>query len=175
MMMRLASTDNQTVRLRKANTVDGLTAFSLIEVMIAATITTIIFSAVYFGLMTGFMMVKSSREQLRANQVCLSRMEGVRLCNWDTQLFSNNIVSPTFTEYYYPVGLGSQSNSVIYYGTMQFSNVTMNPTPSYAANVRLLTVTVTWTNIGNGSINVHVEKMSSYVARYGVQTYVYTH
>lgn len=153
----------------------GRRAFSLIEVMIAVAITAIIFSAVHFGLSTGFVLVQTSREQLRANQVCLSRLEGLRLCNWDTQLFSNNIVPTTFTDYYYPTGLGFQSNSVVYYGTLQFSNVTVSPSPSYAANLRLVTVTVTWTNLGQGKTIVHTETMQTQVARYGIQNYVYTH
>jgi prepilin-type N-terminal cleavage/methylation domain-containing protein len=165
------SINTQTGRIMKM----GRRAFTLIEVMIAVVITAIIFSAVHYGLLTGFMMVASAREQLRGNQICLSRMEGIRLCNWDTQLFSNSIVPTSFTDYYYPVGMGYQSNGVVYYGTMTFSNVTLSPSPSYAANMRQVTVTVTWTNIGSGAQTVHTETMQSYVAHYGVQNYVYTH
>jgi prepilin-type N-terminal cleavage/methylation domain-containing protein len=161
------------IHARRVNS--GCQAFTLIEVMIATVITAIIFMAVQYGISTGFLMVELSREQLRADQVCLARMEGVRLCNWDTQLFNNNIVPSTFTDYYYPVGLGGGTNGVVYYGTMQFSGVNLSPAPSYAANMRLLTVTVTWTNALYSVQEAHVVTMKTYVGRYGVQTYVYTH
>ncbi len=153
----------------------GCRAFSLIEIMIAIVVTSIIFSAMHYGISTGFMMVQSAREQLRANQICISRMEGIRLCNWDSQLFSTSIVPTTFVDYYYPVGLGYQTNGVVYYGTMSFSNITMSPSPSYGANMRLATVTVTWTNSGQGKPVQHTERMQTYVSRYGIQSYIYTH
>lgn len=150
-------------------------AFTLIEVMLAVAITAIIFSAVHYGILTGFIYAESAREQLRANQICLARMEGIRLCNWDNQLFNTTICPTNFIEYYYPVGLGVQTNGVTYYGTLTFSNVSMSPVPSYSANIRLVTVTVTWTNGSQGRPMVHTEQMQTYVARYGIQGYVYTH
>lgn len=141
--------------------------------MIAIVVTSVVFSALHYGISTGYVLVQASREQLRANQICLSRMEGIRLCNWDTQLFSSDIVPTTFVDYYYPVGLGYQTNGVVYYGTLSFSNVSMSP--SYAANMKLATVTVTWTNSGQGKATAHTERMQTYVARYGIQSYVYTH
>ena len=173
--MMLATKKKRGFRLRSGKFLGGASAFTLIEVMIAMAITAIIFSAVHYGILTGFVMVQSAREQLRGNQICLSRMEGIRLCNWDTQLFDTNIVPTSFVEYYYPVGLGYQTNGVVYYGTLSFSNISFSTTPSYATNMRLLTVTVTWTNSGQGKANIHSEMMQTYVSHYGIQSYVYTH
>lgn len=151
-------------------------AFTLIEVMIAVAITAIIFMAVHYGIITGLMLAQSGREQLRANQICLSRMEGIRLCNWDTQLFSNSIVPTNFTDFYYPVGLGGYyTNGITYRGTVTFSSPFASNAPSYAANMRRVTVTVTWTNGALGSATIHTQQMQTFVARYGVQNYVYTH
>lgn len=165
----------QGFRLRSDKFIEGSSAFTLIEVMIAMAITAIIFSAVHYGILTGFVMVQSAREQLRGNQICLSRVEGIRLCNWDTQLFNTNIVPTSFVEYYYPAGLGYQTNGVAYYGTLTFSNITFGSAPSYSADMRLVTVTVTWTNGGQGKSSAHSETMQTYVSHYGIQSYVYTH
>lgn len=154
-------------------------AFTLIEVMIAVTMAAIVFTAVGYGLSTGFNVVQVSREQLRANQICLSRVEGIRLCRFDqTQLFNPNIVPRTFTDYFYPVGLGSESTNafITYNGTVTLNtNFTWSPHPSYASNLCLVTVTVTWEDRNFSSTKVRTQSVTTVVCKSGVQNYVYLH
>ena len=150
--------------------------FTLVEVMLAVVVAAIIFSAVGYGLNVGFALVQVSREELRANQICLSRMEGIRLCRWDNQLFNTNIVPRNFVDYFYPVGLSSQTNAfVVYQGTVTLNtNLTMSPTPSYASNLCLITVQVTWTdNSLNRTSLIRTQTVSTLVSRNGIQNYVF--
>lgn len=141
--------------------------------MIAVVVASVIFAAVGFGLTTGFGMVQGSREQLRANQICLYRMEGIRLCRWDTQLFNPAIVPRTFTDYFYPVGLTSDTNAyVVYKGTVTLdTNFTMSPKPSYYTNLCKVTVQVTWT--AKNSV-VQTQTVTTLVSKNGIQNYVFS-
>jgi prepilin-type N-terminal cleavage/methylation domain-containing protein len=148
-------------------------AFTLVEVMLAVVVASIIFAAVGFGLTTGFGLVQISREELRANQICLSRMEGIRLCRWDTQLFDTNFVPRTFTDHFYPVGINSETNAyVVYQGTVTLdTNFTLTPNPSYVSNLCKMTVQVTWTAKNN---LVQTQTMTTLISKNGIQNYVFS-
>ena len=148
-------------------------AFTLVEVMLAVVVASVIFAAVGFGMTAGFGLVQISREQLRANQICLSRMEGIRLCRWDTQLFNTNIVPRTFTDYFYPVGLSAQTNAyVVYNGTVTLEAVpAMSPSPSYVSNLCKVTVQVTWAAKNN---LVQTQTVTTLVSKNGIQNYVFS-
>lgn len=151
-------------------------AFTLVEMLVAAGVAAIVYAAVFCGVSTTFCMLNASRENLRATQIMVSRLEGVRLEAWTTnQLFSTSFVPPTFTEYFYPSGLSGSTNAgTCYSGTMTITpNPSMDNTPSYSGSMALVTVTLTWTNGGYGENNVHTRSMSTYVAQYGLQTYVW--
>lgn len=153
-------------------------AFSFVEVLIAIAVSAIIFAALYRGISTTFSLVQNVRENLRATQIILSRLEGVRLCAWSSdQLFNTNIVPAVFTETFYPLGLeGGNNNGTVYAGTMAVEQgPALSPSPSYCTNMARVTVTVTWTNGYDGKVNVHSRTMSTFVAKYGIQNYVYYH
>jgi prepilin-type N-terminal cleavage/methylation domain-containing protein len=152
--------------------------FSLLEVLVAIAISAIIFAALYRGISATFGMLQTVRENLRATQIMVSRLEGVRLCAWDNgQLFSTNIVPRTFSDSFYPSGMGgSTNNGATYVGTMTVQqNPSMSPSSSYATNMALVTVTISWTNSNGGQPLAHTRSMSTYVAKYGIQNYVYYH
>jgi len=152
-------------------------AFTLVEIMVALVMAVIIFSSTDFALSTGFSTVRVAREKLRANQICLARMEGIRLCRWDDQLFNTNIVPLNFTEGFYPVGLSPSTNPfVTYIGTMTLNtNFSMSPQPSYSGNLCLVTVTLTWTNQSFGGQNASTYSMTTLVSKNGIQNYVFSH
>ena len=136
-------------------------AFALPEALFGMVIVGVVFAALYSGMTYGFELVKLSREELRASQILQERFETIRLCNWD-QLNSNNFVSATFRAPLYQ-GL---TNSW-YSGT-----VTIAPPPitqPYSNDLRVITVQLTWTN----GVRRCTRNMSSMIARYGLQDYVY--
>jgi hypothetical protein len=152
--------------------------FSLVETTIAAGVSSIIFTAVFAGFSFGYTMLQNTRENLRATQIALSRMEGLRLCAWDTdQLWSSSIVPANFVDYYYPVGMNGQDTNVVYSGTMTVTsnNAGSSLPASYRDKMAQVTVTISWTNNHNGVVNVHQRTMKTYVSKYGIQNYVYSH
>ena len=142
--------------------------FSLVEVMIGSAIVGIFFLSFFAMTGTGFNMVKSSRENLRATQIMLNRLEGVRLFNWN-QLTQTNLLPATFTENYDPTATNGNVGTV-YSGTMVVSTPTMNPTATYSSNgVKQVTVQIIWNSGGKS----HTRSMSTYVTQYGAQNYVF--
>jgi len=156
----------------------GVRAFTLVEVMIAACIMSIVFAALYAGISTTFSMMDATRENLRATQIMVSRLEGLRLCAWTSgQLFNTNVVTPNFTDSFYPLGLKtSTNNGTVYTGTMSVTtNFTLNPPATYQDKLAKVTVSVTWTSSRGNTINTHQRSVTTYVAQYGMQNYIYAH
>ncbi len=153
-------------------------AFTLVELITSCAILAILFVSLFYGIAQGYNIIQSERENLRATQIMLGRMEGLHLEAWGTnQLFNLTYVPNTFTDYFYPVGLGGfNSNAVVYTGTM---TITTNPasisgtSSGYAPNMALVTVTVSWNDNNFGLTNTHTKSMSTYVAQYGIQNYTF--
>ena len=154
-------------------------AFTLLEVLVAVVVAAIIFTGVISAVNTGNIIIQGTRENLRATQIMESRMEGLRLIAWGTatnQLFNPLCVPTNFVEKFYPLGLSGVTNNqgVVYYGTMTLqTNISLTPPSSYSTQMCLVTVTVKWTNSHYGIFNAHTRTMSTFVAQYGLQNYVY--
>jgi prepilin-type N-terminal cleavage/methylation domain-containing protein len=150
------------------DSVAGRIAFTLVEVMVGIALIGIVFVSLYAGMSSGFAVTQLARENLRATQILMERMEGIRLYNWDQMIYSNMIPSQ-FTNYYYPVAGGTESKGVPYYGHMYILQHGLNPSATYSTNMRVVVATVTWTNN-----NVPRWRwIWTYVSKHGVQNYVY--
>src|SRR6478752_6489267 len=92
-------------------------AATLVEVAVAAAILGIIFVTFYSGIAAGFSLIGLTRENLRADQLLLERMETIRLYSWD-QISSNGFIPTTFTASFYPpiAGQTNANSGVTYYG-----------------------------------------------------------
>lgn len=143
-------------------------AFTLVEVLVAAAILGTISFAYYGALSSGFSLVQSTREDLRATQIVMQRIEAVRLCNW------RQLANFTFREPYDPTASGATAVGTMYYGTVTTNAASsINNNSSYKPNVRLVTVTLTWTNFNTPRPQSHTRQMQTQVARYGMQNYVW--
>jgi prepilin-type N-terminal cleavage/methylation domain-containing protein len=154
---------NKTTRLRSAQ------AFTLAEVVIAIAIVSIMFISLYSGISAGFGLINSARQNLRATQVALEKMETMRMYSWE-QINSNSFVPQTFTAPFFPTTLtGGQTNSggLTYYGTTVVTNAAL--TNSYNLDTRLVIVTVKWTN---GQVGF-TREMRTMVSQYGMQRYIF--
>src|SRR5580765_3820955 len=161
--MKFKQVARRNPRLRKL-------AYTLVEVVVCVALIVILFVSLYGGMSTGFALTQASRENLRATQIMLEYMEGIRLYNWD-QLVASNWIPVYFTNWYYPFAASNESQGIPYYGTVMVStNPTMTPTAAYSTNMAAVVVTVNWTNF-NGS--PHTRQMTTYVARNGMQNYVF--
>ena len=147
-------------------------AYTLAEVVICVALIVVLFVSLYGGMSTGFALTQSSRENLRATQIMLEYMEGIRLYNWNQLVYSNWGVPGAFTNWYYPLtNFAGESRGIAYYGTVTITtNPVMSPTAAYAPNMCAVVVSVNWTNnAGNAS----ARSMTTYVARNGMQNYVF--
>lgn len=140
-------------------------AFTLVEVMVAVVVVAILFVSLFTGLSQGFAISAASRERLRANQVALERIEGIRLVKW-TDLTNTALVPLTFSANYLPAG---QTGSVIYGGKVTIANAPLSPSPTYNSDVKKVTVELSWTN---GTL-VRTHTLSTLVSRHGLQNYIY--
>jgi len=146
-------------------------AFTITEVLVAVIIVSIVFVSLYTAFSCGFASIKLAREDLRATQIMLKRMESVRLYTWSQIQDPDYFPTNTFSEYYDPAGQTNGSGGGIPY-TVTVSrtpNPSFTPSAAYSPNLRLITVRVSW---ASGNVRRQRE-MCTYVTRYGIQNYVY--
>lgn len=144
-------------------------AYSLVEVVIGVAIIGITFVTLYAGMSGGFAVTQLSRENLRATQIILERMEGVRLYNWN-QLCYSNMIPLNFTNYYYPLATNGESKGIAYKGSMTVTNAGLTPYATYGSDMRKIIVTVNWES---GGVTRN-RMMTTYQSRNGMQNYVYS-
>jgi prepilin-type N-terminal cleavage/methylation domain-containing protein len=142
--------------------------FTLIESAVALTIGAIMLTSLYGAFVSGFATVKTNRENMRATQIMVSRLEGIRLCTFGQ--LTNSVYNPTtFTESFDPKDDATHTGGVIYNGTYSSAIPTVGSLPdSYRTNVLLVTLSVNWTS-GNMQ---HSRSMQTYAARDGIANYV---
>jgi len=143
-------------------------AYTIVEVVFASGIIALLFVTVYLGIAFGFSVSRAERENLRATQVILERMEGIRLFTFD-QLSDTNLNPTFFTKSYYPPSFGGQSPGITYTGRVTVaSSITLDPPATYSDDMKKVTVQLDWV-----SSNVHrTRSLVTYAARNGIQNYV---
>ena len=151
-------------------------AFSLIESFVASAIVGIFFVTLYTGITQSFSIMNNAREDLRANQILLDKMEDMRLYSWD-QINSfgtrESFIPADFTEEYFPrstnsLGATTSTDGFLYYGTVLVTNVNFTNT-AYTSKMRQIIVNVRWTN----GAKAFDHQMTTYVSQYGLQKYIY--
>ena len=120
----------------------------------------------------GFCVIQSTRENLRATQIMVQKLEAVRLFTWSQVGNTSQYLTPAFTESYDPLGTSSKSGGAKYQGFVTSSTPTDLPL-AYQANMRTITVTLYWTNYLGTKPIVHKREMQTRVARNGMQNYIW--
>jgi len=138
--------------------------FTLIEGVVGIGVMGMLIVCLYTGMTTGFSTVRLARENLRATQVIQEKFETIRLYTWD-QINDPNFVPASFTASFYN-GNG-QTNQAAYNGTVKITKAGI--ADAYADDLRLVTIQVNWTS----GVIARSRTMSSFVARYGLQNYIY--
>jgi Tfp pilus assembly protein PilV len=149
----------------------GALGYTLAEVLIAVFLVAIMGITLYAGFTAGFSSVKLARENLRATQILLKRTEGIRLYSW-SQVTNNSYLSPTFVAFYDPQGQTNQTSGAVYVGKVDRTVPTGLPA-AYQNNMRAITVSIYWTNYNGSKQIVRSRQIQTYVARYGMQNYIY--
>lgn len=151
-------------------------AYTLVEVLISMFVIALMLTSLYAGFSSGFAVVKLARENLRATQIMVQKTEAIRILNWrQITTPGTTYLSSSFVDYYNPSGVSNTTYGAMYQGFLYFTNQPSNVPADYQKKMRLVTVSVYWTNYQGGTTNVIVRnrQMQTYVARYGMQDYIY--
>jgi len=162
----------------KQTTEKKSSAYTFVEVMMAVAVIGIMTVSLYAGISASFGVIQRTRENLRATQILVQRVETVRLYNWD-QLTNNATPRwfPTnFTEIYDPLS-ATNGGGISYHGNIRLQippPVSAIPTTvSYRGNMALISVTLRWTNAAGVNLIPHVRTYETLVAKSGMQRYVF--
>jgi prepilin-type N-terminal cleavage/methylation domain-containing protein len=142
--------------------------FTFVEVMVATAITVIMFISFYAAMSSGVRTIQVARENLRATEIILGQMEGIRLLNW-SQVTNTTYLPSSFT-----VGYDSSGTNVI--GALYSGTVTVVPVPSsdintsYSGAMKKVTISLSWNSWGV----TRSRTMTTYSSQYGVQPYVWS-
>lgn len=74
---------------------------TLIEALVSMGVFGISFFSLYAGMSMGFSVIGNARENLRATQIMVEKMETIRLYSWD-QINTPGFIPETFSESYFP-------------------------------------------------------------------------
>src|ERR1041385_322634 len=103
------------------------TGFPLAELMIGCAILGIMVVALFGGISFGFSSITLARQNLRATQIALEKMEIGRMYSWE-QVNSNGFVPTTFTAPFFPTAGTDTNGGMTYYGTISISKVNLSTT-----------------------------------------------
>ncbi len=74
------------------------TGYTFVEVLVAAGILGFVGASLYAAFAAGFVVIQTTRENLRATQIMVQKLEAVRLFTWSQVNDSTNYLKPTFVE-----------------------------------------------------------------------------
>src|SRR5258708_2683836 len=96
-------------------------AFTFVEVLVSAAIMLTLFTSLFAGLTMGLSVTQLTRENLRATQIMLDKLEGVRLYRWD-QLTNPAVLKGSFVNYFFETNhyetVAAQGNGTMYTGVV---------------------------------------------------------
>ena len=148
-----------------------LAAFSIVEATVGLAILATVGGALMTGIAQGFFTMQMARENLRATQIMLEKVETIRLYDWDQitnsgpALGASSFIPVSFTNYYDPNGT---AHGATYRGTMRILPATMIDS-SYSNEMRLVTVTLNWQTLNLS----RTRTFTTFISRDGLQNYVY--
>jgi prepilin-type N-terminal cleavage/methylation domain-containing protein len=174
--MRISLKSNQRSQRCAVRACATLTekGFTLAEVMVGAAILGVVGASLYAAFAAGFLLIQSTRENLRATQIMMQKMEAIRLFTWSQVCDTNNYLKPFFVEAYDPLGSRTNSGGAQYTGFMSATVPAVGEVPeAYRTNMRTVTVSVYWTNYNGTKPIMHSRTMQTRVARNGMQNYIW--
>jgi type II secretory pathway pseudopilin PulG len=141
-----------------------LAAFSMVEAVVGMGILATVGGALMTGITGGFFTMQMTRENLRATQIVLEKMETIRLCSWDQ--VTSGFISNSVVDYYDP---NSTNNNLGVRYTVNCAITSVPFSSGYSDRMRQVTFTVNW-KTGNMP---RTRSYTTFVARDGLQNYVY--
>ena len=133
----------------------------------------IAFSSIFLAMTQGLFMMQFTQENLRATQIMMDKMEGVRLYSW-AQVTNSTFLNPVFTNWYYETNhvgqYNAQGNGIMYTGLISVTAVPFSA--PYSNTMVQVQANVGWTSAARGSMH-RTRSMTTYVSEMGLQNYVY--
>jgi len=153
----------------KGSALKGQLASTIVEVVIATVIIAIAGGGVITSVNYGLFIMQIARENARASQIMLERLESVRLYNW-TEITNAGYVPTTFTDVYDPTATSNMQGTV-YSGTLTVADPVFGAgSTTYGNNMKQFTVSLQWNTRGRVP---HNRSLTTFVAKDGLQNYVY--
>jgi hypothetical protein len=148
--------------------------YTFIEVLVAGALLGFMATSLCGAFSAGFCVIQSTRENLRATQVMVQKLEAIRLFTWSQVCDTTNYLTPVFVEPYDPLGVTNGCGGAKYTGYVSASVPAAGDLPeAYRTNMRNITVTLYWTNYNGAKAIVHQREMQTRVARSGMQNYIW--
>jgi len=143
--------------------------FSLVEATIGLGTMSTVILALYSAVISAFGGIQLARENLRASQILVEKMDAIRLLSWD-QINTPGFVPTQFTTSFDPAGVNNgKGGGVDYKGTVLFEN---GPTDvSYGTDLKFVTVKIQWNSQTHGM--KRERQFKTLVTRNGLQSYIY--
>src|SRR6185503_20916526 len=88
-------------------------AFSVVEALVAMGVVGLLVVALYSGMTSATISVRLARENHRATQIMVEKMELLRLFTWD-QINTADFIPPNFTVPYVDDGTTNNASGLIY-------------------------------------------------------------
>jgi hypothetical protein len=149
-------------------------ASTLIEVLVAGVLLIVVAASLYGTFSSGFYLIQSTRENLRATQILVQKTEAIRLFTWSQINDTNQYLKPSFIESYDPLSATNGTAGVQYVGFVSARVPASGDLPeAYRTNMRTITVSLYWTNYNGASRIEHKRVMQTRVGRNGMQNYIW--
>lgn len=136
-------------------------AFTLIEVLVASALTGGLVVVLYAAMAGAVPMVESFQDNARVTQILSDKLDTIRLYNWDQ--LTGGAVQTNFV-----LGVNPHDTNSRPYYTGAVEIVQAPIAESYRSNLLQVTVTMRWVT---GS-RPQSQSMMTYVAKYGMQSYI---
>jgi Tfp pilus assembly protein PilV len=147
--------------------------FTLVEVLIGGGVLAVVFISIFSILTVGMFASQTSRENLRATQIMMDKMEGLRLYN-PAELTNNALLAPAFTNWFYETNVAGSTevrgSGIEYDGAVSISAVPFSN--AYSSNMVQVTITLSWVSNGEAAM-AHTRTMSTFFSQHGMANYVY--
>ena len=143
----------------------GRSAYTFVEAVMAMALIGLLVMAVYGAITSGVGTMRMARENLRATQVLLEKMEALRLYNWDQ--LNTNFMPATFAVPYDVNASATNQGKILYRGRILIQPADTGA--DYNDEMKRVTVRINW---NTGGIQ-RSREMTTYVCRSGLQNYVY--
>src|SRR3982750_2066165 len=118
---------------------------SLPEAVFAVSLGGVMFISLYAGFTTGFAILRSARQNIRATEILNQQTERIRLLNWNQVLDPTHYLPSAFSQRFDPGSDSTNSSGLVFYGKIETGTPAEWPA-AYQDRGRLITVTLTWTN-----------------------------